>query len=173
MEYEGQLVHIRLLIADDALALHSLIDRNRAHLSRFVLTGTEYPDYESVLQSITHPRPHEHRFGIWSKTQELVGFVKIKLVEPHTAEIEGWLGAEFTKQGFMTEAMGIMLEAAYRDFGCHEALARVDKANSPSLAVVAKYGFRTEADPAHPNMYLLRRGLPIASHPTSRRPGDT
>lgn len=84
-------------IPEDARPLFELIDRNRDYLSqRGDETAAKYPDFESVLRSITHPANElKIRLGIWFD-DVLTGTINITPEGSYTSEIGYWVGSEFS-----------------------------------------------------------------------------
>jgi ribosomal-protein-alanine N-acetyltransferase len=54
------------------------------------------------------------------------------------------LGAGFTGQGFMTEAIRLVLRFAFRDLKLHRVEANVQPGNDPSINVLRRTGFQQE-----------------------------
>ena len=50
----------------------------------------------------------------------------------------------FTGNGYMTEAVGIILKFAFKDLGLHRVEANVQPNNKPSIAVLKRCGFTRE-----------------------------
>jgi ribosomal-protein-alanine N-acetyltransferase len=55
-----------------------------------------------------------------------------------------WLGAGFVGQGYMTEAMVLILRLAFVDLKLHRLEANIQPENERSLALVQRCGFRRE-----------------------------
>ena len=60
---------------------------------------------------------------------------------PSTREIGYWLRTDATGQGYMTEALGAVVDAALREAGVLAVQIRVDPANTPSARVPERLGF--------------------------------
>ena len=54
------------------------------------------------------------------------------------------IGAEFARQGYMTEAIALMLRYAFLNLKLHRLEANIQLGNVPSLAVVKRAGFVKE-----------------------------
>lgn len=54
------------------------------------------------------------------------------------------LGAEFTGNGYMTEAVQLILKFAFEDLKLHRVEANVQPSNKPSIAVLQRCGFSKE-----------------------------
>lgn len=55
-----------------------------------------------------------------------------------------YIGAQFAAQGYMTEALQMMLRTAFRQLRLHRVEANILPDNRPSLALVKRAGFRRE-----------------------------
>jgi len=54
------------------------------------------------------------------------------------------IGAEFARQGYMTEAIALMLHYAFVDLKLHRLEANIQPGNVPSIALVKRAGFVKE-----------------------------
>ncbi len=55
-----------------------------------------------------------------------------------------YIGAPFARQGYMTEAMEILLEAAFMDLRLHRVEANIQPMNTASIALATRLGFTRE-----------------------------
>jgi [ribosomal protein S5]-alanine N-acetyltransferase len=55
-----------------------------------------------------------------------------------------WIGEPFAGQGYMTEALGVVLRYAFTQLRLHRLEANVQPTNVASLALVVRLGFRRE-----------------------------
>lgn len=55
-----------------------------------------------------------------------------------------YLGAPYTGQGYMTEAIRLLLRHAFRSMGLHRIEANIQPENKDSIAVARRCGFRLE-----------------------------
>ena len=55
-----------------------------------------------------------------------------------------WIGAEFARQGFMTEGLRLAAEHAFETLGLHRIEANIRPENTASIALVQRVGFRKE-----------------------------
>ena len=55
-----------------------------------------------------------------------------------------YLGASHAGQGYMTEALQLMLRTAFRELRLHRVEANIQPGNRASIALVARAGFRRE-----------------------------
>jgi ribosomal-protein-alanine N-acetyltransferase len=54
------------------------------------------------------------------------------------------LGERFTRFGYMTEAVGLTLDYAFKDLDLHRVEANVQPSNLPSIRVLQRSGFSKE-----------------------------
>ena len=55
-----------------------------------------------------------------------------------------YVGAPFARQGYMTEALGLALEYAFRRLGLHRVEADIEPDNTESIRLARRVGFRRE-----------------------------
>jgi len=55
-----------------------------------------------------------------------------------------WVGGPYARQGYMTEAVGLVLRQAFGRLGLHRVEANVQPHNAASTALVRRLGFRLE-----------------------------
>ena len=134
---------LRQFIPEDSRPLFELIERNRAHLSKYLDdTSDKYPDFDSVLRSMTYPsKPEKLRFGVWDG-EVLVGTVN--LLPLHRLAVLGyWVGAEYTKKGYATTAAQALCQYANDILGLGQIIAFVHKENFTSQGVLQRCGFES------------------------------
>lgn len=137
-------------IPEDARPLFELIDRNRDHLSqRDDETAAKYLDFESVLQSITHPKnPDKIRLGIWSDGV-LTGTINITPKGGCVSEIGYWVGSEFCGKGLATIATRAVIQYGKSLVDTCEMIAYTHPDNTASQKVLLRAGmYETRRDVA-------------------------
>jgi ribosomal-protein-alanine N-acetyltransferase len=75
--------------------------------------------------------------GVCSLSQIFLGNLK-------SAYLGYWIGAKFARQGYMTEAIDLMLSHAFETLRLHRIEANIQPENASSIAVVSRLGFRLE-----------------------------
>jgi ribosomal-protein-alanine N-acetyltransferase len=75
--------------------------------------------------------------GVCSLSQIFLGDLK-------NAFLGYWIGATFADQGYMTEALGLLLSYAFETLQLHRIEADIQPENVHSKALVARIGFRME-----------------------------
>jgi len=104
------------------------------------------PDaYRSYLRALS-----DRKVGYLARRREdraLVGWVNLSEIVRgnfHSAYL-GYCGyAEYTGQGYMTEALALVLREAYVTHGLHRVEANIQPGNAPSIALVKRLGFELE-----------------------------
>jgi len=75
--------------------------------------------------------------GVCTLSQIFLGNLK-------SAFLGYWIGAMFARQGYMTEALDLLLSHAFETLRLHRIEANVQPENLSSKALVARIGFRLE-----------------------------
>ncbi|MBI4157767.1 GNAT family N-acetyltransferase [Candidatus Woesebacteria bacterium] len=137
-------ITLRQFSVADSKEIFGLIDRNRGHLSQFGDdTAGKYESLQDVIDSIEKPsNPNKLRFAVINKEGAYVGTINLTPENPKKAEIGYYLGQEFTGKGYMTKATKALTDHAFRALGYRELYAKVHAANSPSIKVLEKVGYR-------------------------------
>lgn len=129
------------LTEDHSLALYTLIQHNRAHL-------TTHGDYEALVatppdklaRELADPTNRDLRFGIFLR-QELVGRMDLIPVEPPRYGLGYWLAENATGKGYATVALNAVLEFASSALQASDIFAGVTHGNLASVAVLERNGF--------------------------------
>lgn len=85
------------------------------------------------------------KLGIWLDTT-LVGMVMIKNIDWSIpkCELAYFIGAEFSRNGYATEAIQAVLKYCFEDLNLLKVFIRVIATNTPSLGLAEKCGFIRE-----------------------------
>jgi ribosomal-protein-alanine N-acetyltransferase len=73
-----------------------------------------------------------------------IGLSNVRRGVAETASLGYWVGARFARQGYMTEALGLTLDFAFRSLKLHRVEAACLPSNIPSRGLLGKLGFREE-----------------------------
>ena len=82
-----------------------------------------------------------------SAGRTLLGAVELSQIARgnfQSAYLGYWIGGPFAAQGYMTDALEIVLRYAFRQLRLHRLEANIQPENRPSIAVVRRLGFRKE-----------------------------
>ena len=88
-----------------------------------------------------------YNFFIFTHCEALLGGISLSNVRrgvSESASLGYWVGERFARQGYMTEALPLVVEFAFERLGLHRLEAACLPSNLPSRAVLAKTGFRQE-----------------------------
>lgn len=92
--------------------------------------------------------PEQERLFIFSRAENhLVGQISLGAIVrgPFLNAFVGyWLGKEHIGNGYMTEALGLMMHHAFVTLGLHRLEANIQPHNEPSKAAARRAGFRLE-----------------------------
>ncbi|MCU0691967.1 MAG: GNAT family N-acetyltransferase [Polyangiaceae bacterium] len=138
--------------ASDVKELFRAVEESRAHLYPWLPWVPFHRDEAAVRRFVEAcaadwDAGRAIRFTIRDrKSNELFGVVGLETcVHIHAScELGYWLCEGVQKRGYMTEAAGAALRAAFQRFGMHRVRVAAATSNHPSLAVIARLGFRFE-----------------------------
>jgi RimJ/RimL family protein N-acetyltransferase len=124
-----------------ALALHDLVQENRAHL-------TAHGDYaelvaaslEALEGQLTQGKSRNLQFGIFL-SQKLIGRIDLVPVDPPRYGLGYWLAQHSTGNGYATAALKALLGFAGTDLRATDIYAGVTNGNWRSEAVLQRAGF--------------------------------
>ena len=143
-ELSGERVSLREFSMADAVAIFSLIDTNRMHLSRHHNEiSMMYPTLQTVVRSIVDPKPRRKRFGIRNKVGDYVGSINLETLtnNPRVGEIGYYLGEQYQGNGYMVDAIMCLTAHAFLAMDIRLLFAYVYPENIPSQRVIAKAGY--------------------------------
>lgn len=106
--------------------------------------GEKFIAEMSVLQPGT---PEQwFQFALALKANDaLIGDIGLRVDENGQQGMVGYtLASEYQRQGYMTEAMQVVLQMAFETFALHRVIALVDPNNTPSWKLLERLGFRRE-----------------------------
>jgi ribosomal-protein-alanine N-acetyltransferase len=123
-----------------------LVIASRRFLHPWVAPASTAEDYARYLQysrrksvcACLVSRSEDLRImGVCNLSQIFLGNLK-------SAILGYWIGAKFTGQGYMTEALDLVLSHAFRTLRLHRIEANIQPENAASKGLVARIGFRME-----------------------------
>lgn len=142
---DGEVV-LRQFTPQDAEEIFALINRNRGHLSQHgENTANRYPTLESVRESIENPKnPNRLRFAIRNRKGQFIGSINLTPDTENTkqAEVGCYLGAEFSKQGYMTRALEMVTTYGFQNLGYETIYGDVVETNTASSNALLRNGYR-------------------------------
>jgi [ribosomal protein S5]-alanine N-acetyltransferase len=90
---------------------------------------------------------HEKLLLCRSEDGAILGAINVNEIvrgPAQSAYLGYWIGAPHANQGYMTEALPLVLDHAFGALGLHRVEANIMPTNRPSLALVRRAGFRRE-----------------------------
>lgn len=97
-------------------------------------------------------------FSIHLKRGGLIGAVPLKLTEKNEAELGYWLGVEFQRNGYSTEAVKEVMSYAFKTCNIRRIFARCYENNHRSIKVMLQCGMRPVRNHeiiSQPDNYLI------------------
>lgn len=154
MKLTGERIYLRFFEPTDAEAMLDLNVRNRDFFSKYVATrNDDYYTLETQESIIIRNRSQaeqdsRYSFGIFEKaTDKLIG--NIALTEIIRGALQGgfigyYLDKEYNGRGYMSEAVKLAVDYAFRELKLHRLEAGVMPHNIASIRVLEKAGFKKE-----------------------------
>jgi ribosomal-protein-alanine N-acetyltransferase len=132
--------------ARDGAAWCALIRASRRFLAGRASTDARPEAYRAYLKRSRSPNAH---FRLIWRTADRVLLGSINLSEIvrgafQSAYLGYYLGSAFARQGYMTEALALMLREAFGELGLHRVEANIQPDNRASIALVRRAGFERE-----------------------------
>lgn len=120
---------------------------SRRMLRPWITNMPETPErYTAYLARVDDPRAALF-FACRQEDGAIVGFLNISEIVrgPFKSAFLGYGGvAEFAGQGYMTEALRLVLREAFTTLGLHRLEANIQPGNTSSIALVKRCGFELE-----------------------------
>ena len=142
-------VRLRTLNLSDAKAIYEYL--KDGEISKWTLIHQPYKRRNALTFILkSHYKriwKKEYVFGILLKdTNRLIGIISLLNVnwKDKNAEIGYWLGKKYWGRGLTTEAIGLILNFAFKKLKLHRVYAKVFEENTASKRVLEKNGFKLE-----------------------------
>jgi ribosomal-protein-alanine N-acetyltransferase len=146
MKLSTRKVFLRLPAASDYDELAALYRKSKKHFAGFANAEYSRAKFDSMLLDST--KETNAAFLICRvEDGAIVGTANLSqifLKSFQNAYLGYQLFAGFTGQGFMTDAVGLVLLHAFTRLGLHRVEANVQPENKPSIAVLKRCGFTKE-----------------------------
>lgn len=151
---EGKDIFLRLLVQADANALLEVYSQEQDFLRPW--EPARDSDFytvvcmQNIIQALNEgSRDDEaYSFGIFLRnTRQLIGRITLSSVArgvSQSANLGYFLAQAYNGRGYMTEAVRLMLDFAFREIGLHRVQAGTMLQNYGSQRVLEKAGFRRE-----------------------------
>ncbi|MCP4393766.1 MAG: GNAT family N-acetyltransferase [Alphaproteobacteria bacterium] len=129
--------------------LFAVVDKNREHLSHYMLWVTDTKKAEDTFNWILQMRKEwdekkQAAYGLFLNNNH-IGNISVFDVnhDHHNGEIGYWLDKDSVGNGYMTEAVKV-LEKEFFDRGLHRMVIKCDEENLPSASVAKRCGYTLE-----------------------------
>ena len=150
----GPRILLRPLDADrDSVAVHAY--QSLPDVCRYIpyeprtldVVRHKLADTDVSRSTLEHAGHVLHLGIVVRESDEVIGDVILAWTseEHRSGEVGYVLHPEHSGQGYVTEAVGLLLGLAFDGLGLHRVVARIDTRNDPSAAVLHRCGFRQEA----------------------------
>jgi [ribosomal protein S5]-alanine N-acetyltransferase len=147
-------VMLRAPRIDDFEEWLALRIRSRAFIEPWEPLWTEHDltshGFRQRLRRYHHQAKHDagYAFFIFERRDgHLLGAITVSNVRRGVAQmctVGYWIGAEFARNGYMTDALQAVTQHAFDTIGLHRVEAACIPANRASIALLAKCGFQQE-----------------------------
>lgn len=135
---------------DLAKNMFEVIDKNRAHLASWMEWEKFTKKIEDTYRYLIEKEKEENEgkkleYGIYVN-KEYVGKIGIFDIDQKNklAEIGYWISKDFTKKGYMTEAVKLLEKEFFENFKLNRIQIKCDEKNLASAGVVKKCGYILE-----------------------------
>jgi ribosomal-protein-alanine N-acetyltransferase len=142
----GSEVYLRRPRPDDYREFAALYRRSSSHFRGLVQPGFDRATFDKLLAE-EHNDATEFFLIIRKADDAIVGTIALSQIfrrRFQNAYLGYLLGAGYTGNGYMTEAVRLMLRFAFRELKLHRIEANVQPDNEPSIAVLRRNGFKKE-----------------------------
>jgi ribosomal-protein-alanine N-acetyltransferase len=143
-------IYLRRPTARDAEPFLSAVDASRRLHGKWITAPSTRVSFREYLARFGRPLRGAQHVGYVAATVEddaLVGVLNLSEIVRGAFE-SAYLGyyafAPFAGRGYMTEALALLLDAAYRDVALHRVEVNIQPENVRSLALVERIGFARE-----------------------------
>ena len=152
-ELRGERVVVRPYTVADAEALKEAVEESREHLRPWMPWADAHQSIEETRDWILRMSAklvirEELGFGIWhSETGQYLGGTGLhpRNWDIPSFEIGYWLRSTAEGHGYMTEAVGLLVDFALTGLKAQRIEIRCDERNVRSAAVARRLGFKQEA----------------------------
>ncbi len=147
---ERLILEPRVLSFDAAKDMFDLLSKNRDFLSPWMKWIFDINSVEDCFISISEfvkswESMKSADYNIFDKNKILMGSISVFDIdyEVNSGEIGYWIGQEFTKKGYISEAI-CELEKEFFNRGLERIVIKCDVKNLPSSAVAEKCGYKLD-----------------------------
>lgn len=141
---------IRAWRESDIAELRRFGAKNRSHLERWEWWPADYAEERSMLVDWVVGRSQGviYSYGIWCD-RELIGQCQLGDGEQGTWRVGCCVGEDNQGHGIATRSLRVLCRQAFGDRRCVAIDARIDMANTKSIGIVLRLGFRLSKIVSH------------------------
>jgi ribosomal-protein-alanine N-acetyltransferase len=142
----GTKIFLRYPLESDFGELAGLYAGSRRHLRGFASTEFGREQFERLMTD-AGAETNECFMICTTEGERIAGTITLSQIfrkSFQNAYLGYMLGEQFTRYGYMTEAVGLTLDYAFKDLDLHRVEANVQPSNLPSIRVLQRSGFSKE-----------------------------
>jgi ribosomal-protein-alanine N-acetyltransferase len=146
LQLKAKEVYLRPPQPDDYRELAALYRRSNGHFRGLVQQNFDKASFDRLLAEEDNPAT-EFFLIIRTVDDAIVGTIGLSQIfrrKFQNAYLGYMLGAGYTGNGYMREAVRLILRFAFRELKLHRVEANVQPENLPSIAVLKRAGFKKE-----------------------------
>ena len=146
MKIKGKQVYLREVNEDDFIHFTALTNSSRKFHHGLVSPPLDKENFDKYLETSLQ-ESNEYLLVCKNSDDAIVGVVNLSQIfrkSFQNAYLGYWLGANFARQGLMTEAVELVLRYAFKTLKLHRIEANVQPVNIGSINVLKRAGFTKE-----------------------------
>src|SRR5690349_4622117 len=146
LRVKGRRVFLRYVRADDYGEMQTLFSESRKFYKGLVDTPDTVEQF-AAYAARNDSETNESFVICRNEDERIVGSINLSQIFRkgfQNAYLGYSLGVKYTGQGYMTEAVELILQYAFKDLKLHRIEANVQPENTPSIAVLKRCGFTRE-----------------------------
>jgi ribosomal-protein-serine acetyltransferase len=152
----GERIVVRPYHDDDAEAMYEAVAESRDHLRQFFPWFDNFGSVADALAFLRHAQSdyilrRAFRMGIFSSANAYLGGCSL-LVQDWAVPwftVTYWIRQSQEGRGFITEAVSLLIQAAFEELGAERLSLDCDALNHRSAAVAERLGFKMEGRARH------------------------
>ncbi|PIE35634.1 hypothetical protein CSA56_03505 [candidate division KSB3 bacterium] len=143
---ESQQVKLRRPLPNDSQEFTALMRQSQELHYPWVSPPKTEEAFEKYLQ--TRQKPQNDGFLVChAATEHIMGVINLNEIVRgcfHSAYLGYYIGSPYAGQGYMQEALALVIVYAFQELELHRLEANIQPANATSIALVKRCGFQRE-----------------------------
>ena len=143
---KGSRVKLRRPSRADLQEFIDLMHQSRSLHRPWIFPPKEEDTFGKYLQ--TRKQSHNDGFLVChADTEDIMGVINLNEIVRgnfHSAYLGYYIGLPYAGQGYMQEALKLVIDYAFHELGLHRLEANIQPANTASIALVKRCGFHKE-----------------------------